>query len=283
MIRTTITALLSALLLLPGTLPAAETAGDKLQIERSRQDSIYHSTGEQRPEGYVIDRTLTSYKAILPQEFAQTLSAMGPKDRWLDIGAGRGQAVLDYFTSGMDPGLNARAVAMSIEDRRTPEWHKAVASVGNDRMQYIFGKRLSEYAPQELAQFRIITDVIGGFSYTDRLSVFMERVLSLLEPGGGFYTVLQDVHSAEGSNKPYYAGAPYLTVISNPAGAPVKVCDWLKSISCVEVTCELKTAWKPPIEVYGIRKVCNEVRVPSLTATHYEAGTPPERGFRLAQ
>ncbi len=281
--RMTTTVLLSALLLLAGALPAAETASDKLQMERSRQDSIYHSKGQQRPEGYVIDRSLTSYKAILPQEFAQTLSLMGPKDRWLDIGAGRGQAVLDYCTAGADRSLNARVVAMSIEDRRTPEWHQAAASIGADRMQYVFGKRLSEYSQQELGQFRVITDVIGGFSYTDRLSVFMERVLALLDTGGAFYTVLQDVHSAEGSNKPHYEGAPYLTVLSNAGGAPVKVCDWLKSISCVEVTCALKTAWKPPIEVYGIRKVCNEVKVPLLTMIHYEAGTPPERGFRLAQ
>lgn len=278
----TMTALLLAQALLT-VASAADSGTDKLLLERSRQDSIYHSRGELRPEGYVIDRSLLSYKGILPPAFSRSLSALGPKDRWLDIGAGRGQAVLDYCTSGSDRGLNAQAVAMSIEDRRTPEWHQAAASLGTDRMQYVFGKRLREYLPQELGQFRIITDVIGGFSYTENLSLFMEKVLGLLELNGSFFTVLQDVHSDEGSNKPHYAGAPYLTQIVNTDGADVRVCTWLRSITCVEVSCELKTPFKPPIEVYGVRKVCNEVKVPPLVSIHYEAGTPPERGFRLAK
>jgi hypothetical protein len=278
-----IAALLLMQALLGGTLHAADPGSDKLLLERSRQDSIYYSREEVRPEGYVIDRSLLSYKGILPQEFAAGLSGLGPKDRWLDVGAGRGQAVLDYCTSGGDRGLNAQAVAMSIEDRRTPEWHKAAAGLPADRMQYVFGKRLREYSPQELGQFRIITDVIGGFSYSENLSLFMEKVLGMLEVNGSFFTVLQDVHSQEGTNKPHYPNAPYLTQITNSAGDEVRVCAWLKSIACVEVTCELKTAFRPPVEVYGIRKVCNEVKVPPLKTIHYEAGTPPERGFRLAK
>jgi hypothetical protein len=104
-----------------------------------------------------------------------------------------------------------------------------------------------------------------------------------LEVNGSFYTVLQDVHSEAGTNKPYYAGAPFLTQIANATGAEVRVCSWLKNITCVEVTCELKMPWKPPIETYSIRKVCNDVTVPGLWPTHYTAGTPPERGFHLKQ
>jgi hypothetical protein len=59
------------------------------------------------------------------------------------------------------------------------------------------------------------------------------------------------------------------------------MCSWLKSISCVEVTCEAKSGWKPPLEVYRVRKVCDNVTVPGLAPVHFEAGTPPERGFRL--
>ena len=109
----------------------------------------------------------------------------------------------------------------------------------------------------------------------------MEKVLGLLELNGSFYTLLQDVHSEAGTNKPYYAGAPFLTQIENADGSEVKACSWLKSITCVEVACELKMGWKPPIERYSIRKVCNDVTVPALVPTHFAAGTPPERGFRL--
>ena len=135
-----------------------------------------------------------------------------------------------------------------------------------------------------MGQFQVITDVIGGFSYTTDLTIFMEKVLSLLAPGGSFYSVLQDVHSEAGTNQPYYADAPFLTEISNASGAEVKVCSWLKSISCVQVTCELKKGWRPPVEAFQVQKVCNEVgKVPALAPVHYEAGTPPERKFMLKE
>ena len=40
-----------------------------------------------------------------------------------------------------------------------------------------FGKRLREYSPEEIGQFQVITDVMGGFSYTQDLSLFMEKTL----------------------------------------------------------------------------------------------------------
>lgn len=205
----------------------------------------------------------------------------------MDIGAGMGQAILDYCTAVYDlthperRGKKAQAVAMSIEDRRTPAWHQAAASLGENQLQYLFNRRLREYSLEELGQFQVITDFIGGFSYTENLSLFVEKVLAFLGINGSFYTVLQDVHFEDGSNKPYYTGAPFLTEIAKADGSEVKVCSWLKSIACVEVTCELRTGWKPPIEVYRIHKVCNNVTVPALVPTHYEAGTPPERRFEL--
>jgi hypothetical protein len=267
-----------------GMAPCADPgAAQKLDEEVSRQEKIYQSRGEKRPEGYVIDRSLESYSETLPPAFGRALAGLGPKERWLDIGAGQGQAVLDYAIAKDNPGQRAQVVALSIEDRRTPAWNEAAARLGQDRIQYLSGKRLREYAVAELGRFRIITDVIGGFSYTENLSVFMEKVLGMLELNGSFFTLLQDVHAEDGSNKPYYQGASYLTRIVDAGNPDIRVCSWLKSISCVEVTCELRTAWKPPIEVYGIRKVCNEVRVPPLESIHFEAGTPPERSFRLAK
>jgi hypothetical protein len=47
----------------------------------------------------------------------------------------------------------------------------------------------------------------------------------------------------------------------------------------VEVTCEYKPDWKPPIEVYRVHKVCGDVAVPALQPVHFQAGTPPERGY----
>jgi hypothetical protein len=264
----------------------ADPGGSKFANEVSKQAGIYKSRGVDVPAGYVVDRSLLSYWYILPGDFQRVLASLGPKDRWLDIGAGEGKAILDYSTSKYDvllksamPG-KARAVALSIEDRRTSQWHRIAAGLEKSQIEYLSGRRLREYSPEELGRFQLVTDVMGAFSYTRDLSLFMESTLGVLTLNGSFFTVLQDVRSESGTNRPYYEGAPFLTEIVHPDGDALKVCSWLKHIGCVEVSCELKADQSPPIEVYRVRKVCADVTVPRLELVHFEAGTPPERRFR---
>ena len=273
-----------------GTSHSEGPASPKINEELSKQEAIYRSTGEQVPEGYTVDRSLAVYAEGLSSDFGHALANLGPKDRWLDIGAGRGQAILDYYTADYDlahpegqerRGGKAQAVAMSIEDRRTRLWQQNAARLGENQIRYLFDRRLREYSREDLGEFQLITDVIGGFSYTENLSLFVENVLGFLALNGIFYTVLQDVHSEAGTNPPYYKDSPFLTEIANADGAEVRACSWLKSITCVEVTCELKTEWKPPVEAYRIRKTCNDVTVPALVRIDYEAGTPPQRKYKL--
>ena len=72
----------------------------------------------------------------------------------------------------------------------------------------------------------------------------------------------------------------FLTELVGADGSEMKVCSWLKRISCVEVTCEPR-AWRPPVEAFRIRKTCDAVSVLPLAPLHFRAGTPPERRFQL--
>jgi SAM-dependent methyltransferase len=258
--------------------------------EASKQEAIYQSQGEKVPEGYVVDRSLLAYASILSSEFDRSLANLGPTNRWLDIGAGEGRAILDYYAARYDSmhlegrerrGKKAQAVAISIEDRRTPHWHKTAASLEANKIRYLSGRRLREYSLEELGRFQLITDVIGGFSYSRDLSLFMEKVLGFLELSGRFYTLLLDVLPESGANRTHYPDTLFLTEIANADGSDVRVCSWLKSITCVEVACESRTESKRPIEIYRIHKVCNGVTVPALVLLHYKAGTPPQRRFQL--
>lgn len=287
--RLRLAALVAAPLLAWAAAHAQTPAGLGLEEKGSKQEAIYQSRGEQVPEGYVIGRSLLSYTYTLSSGFGRSVAELGPGERWLDIGAGEGQAVIDYATGRYDamhfkdrarPEKRARAVALSIEDRRTSRWREAAAGLEEGQISYLFGRRLRHYSHEELGKFRLITDVLGGFSYTEQLSLFMEKTLSILDVKGEFYAVLQDVHSEEGKNRPHYAGSPFLTEIANPDGSRLRVCAWLKRIGCVEVACEFKPNHVPPIEVYRIHKVCEQVTVPPLTPVHFEAGTPPERRFQ---
>ena len=268
---------------------AAELAPSVFEAERTKQESIYHGRGEERVSGYTVDRPLTYYADGFPTAFTRIFGQLGPQDRWLDVGAGEGQAVLDYYNAGSGPAqmksaaldsTKAQAIAMSIEDRRSALWHQTAAKLPFNQIQYLSGKRLSEYTPDELGHFDVITDMMGGFSYTTDLSLFMRKILDLLDVNGSFFAVLQDVHREDGANTPFYAGAAFLTEIVDVDGSELKVCAWLKRIGCVEVACEPRAHWRPPLEAFHVRKVCNEVAVPALTPVHYQAGTPPERRFR---
>jgi SAM-dependent methyltransferase len=263
-----------------------EPAQPRLDEEFTKQEKIYRSQGADVPSGYVINRGLSDYAELLPSGFCDALGRLGSSDRWLDIGAGAGQSILDYYAPEDDAapaqkcgrsGAKGRAVAISIEDRRTDKWRHQAASLA-DRIRYFSGKRLRDYSPEELGTFQIITDVFGGFSYTEDLSRFVDKVLSLLEVGGAFYTLVPGVHLENGKAK---LGILYLTELEDAAGRPLKVCSWLKQTACAQVTCESKSDWKRPTELINIRKVCSDVSVPRLKLWEFEAGYPPSRRFQL--
>lgn len=263
--------------------PAAPAPGEEL----AKQEKIYRSQGKSVPGGYITTRSLAGYIDLLPRGFRSTLGRLGPSDRWLDIGAGGGQAILDYYAPGFDaarPGERARpsgraqAVAVSIEDRRTERWHKRAAELGEGRLRYLFGKRFREYTREELGSFRMITDVYGGFSYTEHLAQYLERVLEVLQVNGSFYTMVQSVHLQDGKDDPK---TWYLTELLDANGRDLTVCSWLQSVTCTRVSCESKSDWDAPTELIHVRKVCGAVRVPALKLLQYEAGQPPGRRFQL--
>ena len=254
-----------------------------------KQEKIYRSRGADGRRSYTTDRGLSKYAELLPSGFCDALGGLGSSDRWLDIGAGEGQAILDYYAPGnaaapaqkcRGSGPRARAVAISIEDRRKDNWKQQAARLGDDGIRYLAGKRLSQYLPEELGKFQIITDVYGGFTYTEDLSRFVDKVLSLLEVGGGFYTLATGVHLEDGKDK---LGTLYLTELEDAFGRGVKVCSWLKKIPCVQVTCESKSDSNMPIQLIKIRKVCSETSVPRTKLVEFEAGYPPARCFQLDQ
>ena len=262
--------------------PIEEPVQAGIGDEFVKQEKIF-----QKPRAYKANRGLSDYAELLPKGFCDALASLGSSDRWLDIGAGEAQAILDYYapeteTAGAEKcggsGPKARAVAISIEDRRTSRWEQAVASVGAGRLRYFSGKSLRQYSRQELGKFRLITDVYGGFTYTENLSGFLDRMLGLLETGGSFYTVVPRVHLENGKEK---VGTWFKTELVDEASRPLTVCSWLKESTCVKVSCESKSNWDEPNELIKIGKVCSDVSVPNLKVVEYKAGTPPDRRFQL--
>jgi len=260
-----------------------EPVQPRIDEQFEKQENIYQRRGAR---SYTANRGLARYSEVLHSGFCAALGSLGSSDRWLDVGAGEGRALLDYYTAQKEGtsqkcggfGPRAGAVAVSIEDRRTKDWQEQAASLG-DRLRYLSGKRLREYSLAELGKFQIVTDVYGGFTYTENLSQFVEKVLSLLEVGGAFYTVLPAVHLEDGTDK---LGTWYKTELVDAVSRPVKVCSWLKRTSCTKVSCETMRDADEPTQLIEIRKVCSEAAVPRTNLVEYSAGSPPNRRFQLA-
>jgi len=261
-----------------------EPVQPRIDEQFAKQEKIYHRRGAR---SYTANRGLSSYAELLPGGFCAALGRLRGSDRWLDIGAGEGQAILDYYAPQEDASpagrcggsaAKARAVAISIEDRRTDQWKRRAASVGGERLRYLFGKRLRHYSAEELGKFQLITDVYGGFTYTENLSRFVEKALSLLEIGGDFYTLLPAVHLEDGTDK---LGTWYKTELVDALSRPVKVCSWLKQTTCAKIICESKSDWDEPTQLIKIRKVCSDISVPHTKLVEYMAGSPPGRRFQL--
>ena len=264
-----------------------ESAPLRIDEEIDKQEKIYRSQGADVPSGYITYRALSDYAELLPSGFCDALGRLGSSDRWLDVGAGDGQAILDYYAAVDDSALatkcvraagKASAVAVSIEDRRTAKWRQQAARLGDSRLRYLSGKRLRQYSREELGKFHIITDVYGGFSYTEDLSLFLEKVLSLLEIDGTFYTVAQNVQLEGGISN---LNDGFQTEMVDAGGRDVKVCSWLKKTTCVKVVCESKSDWESPSELINIRKVCSDISVPRTRLLQFQAGNPPGRRFQL--
>src|SRR5574341_1936409 len=120
-----------------------QPAQPRLDEEIAKQEKIFRRRGADAPRGYVTNRAFSDYLELLPSGFCDALGTLGSSDRWLDIGAGSGQAILDYYAPDDDAGSavkcagsggRARAVAMSIEDRRTDKWKQQAADRKSTRL-----------------------------------------------------------------------------------------------------------------------------------------------------
>ena len=86
-----------------GLLWVQQLAGHKNPLNRdsmrksTKQEKIYRSRGADVPDGYVTYRGLSDYAGFLSSGFCDALSRLDTSGRWLDIGAGAGQAILDYY------------------------------------------------------------------------------------------------------------------------------------------------------------------------------------------
>jgi len=135
----------------PGMSHSEEPASPKINEELSKQEAIYRSTENKCLRVIPSTDRLRCTPKVCPPISTTHWQALAPKiDGWILEQAGARPYWIttppDYdlaHPEGQERrGGKAHAVAMSIEDRRTPLWQQNAAGLGANQIQYLFNRRL---------------------------------------------------------------------------------------------------------------------------------------------
>lgn len=140
-----------------------------------------------------VGRDLRAYVRNLGAAFEKALQGLGPEQTWLDAGAGKGFAMLQYYKGSIyadrqvefDPS-KARLIALNA---KTPEDARGVEELGvlpRDRFQYV-EDYVEKINPGKIGQVDLITDVFGPFSYSTDIKTILEKYWAILKENGDLF------------------------------------------------------------------------------------------------
>ncbi|XGC82300.1 hypothetical protein ACES2L_07365 [Bdellovibrio bacteriovorus] len=129
---------------------------------------------------FITDRTLWDYTHDLHPDFAKALERMTPESHWIDMGAGKAKALIEFMKSRDSENRPfTTAVAFKID-----RWFGMPTFEG--KLQTHEG--LFEHQPtNQWRKADVITDVMGVFSYTTDLSTTLQKNFDLLKVNGELY------------------------------------------------------------------------------------------------
>jgi len=129
---------------------------------------------------------LNMYESAFGSGFVTDIMGLAEDERWMDGGAGVGQAIQDYY----DRGGKGRTTAVGFAKPES-EVVENLESRGN--FEYLSGKFFSEFDDSselktDVTKISVITDYNGILSYTRTLSQDLQKYLNNLKVGGKIYT-----------------------------------------------------------------------------------------------
>jgi len=197
-------------------------------------------------------RKLVDYYGILHQDFKASLQSLYYDQAWLDLGAGRARAQLDYLNSFHDLAKAAQLTAVTYKSSRW-FWRST-----NQRKLKIIEGAFENFDVQSSTKYKLITDVFGVVSYTLNLHRTLQNVFDLLEVNGEFYVHIPN----------------YLLTIQTRSGN----IDLKTLLSRVEGLL-VEGQWG----TLKITKLKKDIRVPELELSFHSNAVPVNRIFRLVE
>jgi hypothetical protein len=151
------------------------------QIE-TPQDSIIQNQHLKKNTKTISNNNFTTSRGLSEynSRFAilDRLNQMTRQHRWLDAGAGRAKAQLDFLKLRQQNQQDSpELVALSVER----PWFTVAKK---KFFKYLSGRKLEDYTLSELGKFDLITDYLGPFSYAENAVQILNIYMNVLNVGG---------------------------------------------------------------------------------------------------
>lgn len=199
---------------------------------------------------FVTGRGLYEYKDLLPQDFPQVLASLRADQHWIDLGAGKAKAQIEYIKSFRRHEEAAQLTAVAYKLDR---WFRPGTYDGKLEIQE------GAFEAQPTSSWKkadLVTDIFGVISYTHDMQGSLQKVFDLMTTGGHLYIAV----------------TPYATQFKTQ-GRYLPMIDFLATIEGLKVEGR-----------FGAIKVTKEraqIRVPNLHLLSIKDDAPPRRDFEV--
>ena len=161
-------------------------------------------------------KSLLQYKEHLGDDFWTVLKALRSHHVWFDSGAGAFVALGEYLTGKSLSPFDARPVprghwwhrpqTVGLVYRLPPEaevFFKAIQDAGQwGRLKIVQDQMIESIEASKIGPVNLLTDVMGPFSYTDRIDLVLNKYFELVPVGGHIFiltgTLRTKVMTSEG-------------------------------------------------------------------------------------
>lgn len=246
---------------------------------------------------YEFGRSFSDYVDLLSpsqatlqnrRPFYDVACSLGTQQRWLDVGAGAGVAITDYFLRPIQDHRGkktlyqcsgyqyAEVVGITVEDQKNEHMKQIISSIGS-KIKFFTGKYFEDFLPEELGTFDLISDVYGAVAYSPKLDVVLRKAGNLLRANGYFMTLLEPKEDRRTNNpdkKEIYEDKGSLQIFSRQ-NQYITLNDWFGNFRCLKLI-EPINEDRP---VIILKKVCDDVYVPDLILEKIFDGSPPVRQY----
>lgn len=219
-----------------------------------------------------VSRGLEAYESQFGPEFLSVVSRLGPKERWIDMGAGHARAMTEYVypenaglpdhirnSLGLRQGQHAQLTAVAYQRPPLKEFRSkfpGLPVLDETQLKYFSGRYVEQIPDAELGGAQLITDVFGPTAYSTRLDEVLSKYLRLIDKDGTIFIRSNEIG------------------ILLPSGKKLPLVDWLKSLSGLEV--KALDRW-----TFSLKKTSSFEGLPRLILKEMSGSTPPRRVFEV--